>query len=365
MEITSAVHDPWAGSDFRRKYGKILQKRLDYIVWAPYNFAMGAMKRAAIGVDMGGTNVRLGVVGQDGAVIRRARFASDVHGGPHDFIGRLSGVMKELAADCAQNGVEIVAAGLGVPGNILSDAGLVVISPNLPGWRNFNALEAFSGCLPFPVAIDNDANVIALGEKWFGAGRPYQHFLCLTLGTGVGGGLILNGTVWRGSWGSGGEVGHMTIDPRGTVCPCGGRGCLETEASATAIRRKALEFLEGGARSTLTEYLSKPESLTAHEVADAARRGDDLAMGIYRGVGAALGRAMVNVMNLLGLEAFLIGGGVSGAFDLFRPSIMAEIERVSTLFPVETYRVLQTELGEDAGVLGAARQAFDRVGGLS
>ena len=154
----------------------------------------------------------------------------------------------------------------------------------------------------------------------------------------------------------------MTLDPAGAKCACGNNGCLEAEASATAIRRKTLALLEGGAASSLAAYARSPEALTAEVVAEAAWRGDELAKAVYRGVGVALGRAIVNVMNLLGLEAFLIGGGVSGAYDLFQPSIMEEIGKVSTLLPVENYKVLQTELGEDAGILGAARTAFDRAG---
>jgi len=305
--------------------------------------------------------VRIGVVESDATIIRRTRSASNHGTGPDDFTARLTGAMKDLTEDCARSGVEIVAAGLGVPGNILTRDGIVAVSPNLPGWRNFNALEALSRSMPFPVVIDNDANLIALGEKWFGAGRPYQDFLCLTLGTGVGGGLILNGSVWHGKWGSGGEVGHMTLDPGGAKCSCGNNGCVETEASATAIRRKTLERLERDAPSSLTAYARKPEALTAEVVAEAARQGDELAKAVYRGVGVALGRAIVNVMNLLGLEAFLIGGGVSGAFDLFQPSIMEEIRNTSTLLPMANYKVLRSELGEDAGILGAARMAFDRV----
>ena len=315
----------------------------------------------AIGVDMGGTNMRLALVKRSGEIDHRIRLESMAKEGPDAVIARIAHAVNELAERVEQEGGRVRAVGLGIPGNILPEEGLVVVSPNLAGFVNFNVHKALMGHVRFPVVIDNDANMIALGEKWCGAGRDFQNFICLTLGTGVGGGLILNGRVWHGAWGSGGEAGHMVIDPHGNPCNCGNNGCLESEASATAIRRKALDALREGKATSLESYRYEPDLLTAEIVAGAAREGDELARQIFIGVGRSLGRAIVNIMNLLGLDAFLVGGGVAAAWELFQPALLEEIRKVSRLFPPERYTVRRVELGDDAGILGSALAAFESV----
>jgi glucokinase len=318
-----------------------------------------AAKKMAIGVDMGGTNIRLGIVRLSGEILERSRLKSEADQGPEAVISRLAEAIVEARemADRAQGTVACV--GIGIAGNVQPTTGMVVISPNLPGWRNINLKETLERRISMPVAIDNDANVMAMGEHWLGEGMPYTHFICLTLGTGVGGGLFLDGQLWRGYWGSGGEVGHMVLDPDGGPCNCGNKGCLESSASATAIIRKTLDALRRSEPSSLSAYLQCPEKLSALLVAEAARKGDRLALNIFEEVGSSLGMAIVNIMNLLGLEAFIIGGGVSAAWDLFYPALRRKIDLASKLFPPEVIRVIRAKLGEDGGILGAAKIAFN------
>jgi glucokinase len=320
-------------------------------------------EKMAIGVDMGGTNVRLGLVRPSGEIVERMRLKSNAHLGPDTVVPRLGEAIGNLASLAGGFDGTVVAVGIGIAGNIVPATGLVVLSPNLPGWRNIELKRILEERLGFTVAVENDANVMAVGERWLGAGRDFSHFICLTLGTGVGGGLILNGKLWRGYWGSGGEVGHMILDPEGDECSCGNRGCLESFASASAICRKTIEGLKKGEPSLLAEYLHHPKDLSARLVAEAARKGDRLALGIFEGVGKSLAVAIGNIMNLLGLEAFLIGGGVSAAWDLFYSALKQELDRVCKLFPPEMFQVVRTRLGEDGGVLGAARIAFDTMAG--
>lgn len=315
-----------------------------------------------IGVDMGGTNMRLALVGRSGEIEGRIRLDSMANEGPDAVVARIANGVNELAGRLAQEGGRVRAVGLGIPGNILPEQGIVVVSPNLAGFVDYNVHKALTKLVPFPVVIDNDANMIALGEKWLGAAKDYRNFICLTLGTGVGGGLVLNGRIWHGAWGSGGEAGHMIIDPHGGPCNCGNNGCLESEASATAIRRKALEYLREGRETSLAPYRYEPDLLTAEIVAEAARGGDELAKQIFIDMGRSLGRAIVNIMNLLGLDAFLIGGGVAAAWDLFHPAMTEEIGQASKLFPPDRYTVRRTGLGDDAGILGAAQAAFESGG---
>ncbi len=315
-------------------------------------------KEAVIGVDMGGTNVRLALVTDRARILERVRYANDTHNGPEGVIEELVRHVGAVMNRAGEAGVKVTGVALGVPGHLLPEEGIVILSPNLPGWVNYDLKAALSRRIHVPVIIDNDANMCALGEKWQGAGRDYDDFLCMTLGTGVGGGLILNGKLWHGRWGSGGEIGHVVVNSQGGLCSCGNRGCLESEASASAIRRKALEALGRGVRSDLEKFTECTELLTAEAVADAASAGDELALSIYRDVGTWLGRAIVNTMNLLGLQAFVVGGGVSAAWDLFYPEILEEVKRTSRLFPPDCYHILRVRCGEDAGILGAARTGF-------
>ena len=241
-------------------------------------------------------------------------------------------------------------------------------SPNLPGWQDFPVRQAIEQRLGTHVVLENDANAAAFGEKWMGAGQgsALEDLCMVTLGTGVGGGLVLNGKVHHGMTGMAGELGHTTVYPDGQVCKCGNRGCLEEYASATAVKRMALEAVGEGRAPELGRAMSATSEITAQQVYQLALRGDGPAKKIFEDVGTALGIALAAWINALNLPMYVVGGGVSGAWEAFAPAMMKEIRSRSFVFKAtnadESSRkktiVTRAVLGGDAGLLGAARLAM-------
>ncbi|MFH0810680.1 MAG: ROK family protein [Pseudomonadota bacterium] len=306
------------------------------------------MSRFVVGIDIGATNTRAGLVALDGLkVIREERFVTRSAGGFAGFIERLYATLRLLEETPA-------AVGIGVAGLVDSASGSVLYSPNLPGWRNAPLGPELSRLSGVPVWIDNDANMAALGEQRAGAAVGLGHLICLTLGTGVGGGLVLNGEIYTGARGQAGEVGHMVIESGGALCNCGHRGCLETIASATGLLRMAREGMAKGEETSLA-----PEDLSARSIAAAARAEDRFALDLYARLGRALGFVTANICNLLDLDAAVLTGGVAAAWDLFIPHLHSELEL--NLLPLKNFRVLRGTLGDTAGILGAACLALGRL----
>ena len=309
----------------------------------------------SIGIDLGGTNLRFGLVDQSAQVVARFRTGTEAAKGVKPVISRLKRGISTLAAKAEAAGHRVIGIGIGVPGIISAGEGVVEVSPNLPGWVDIPLGKILSEAFPHPVFVENDANAYALGEYRFGAGRGAKSLLCVTLGTGVGGGIILDGKIWRGANGMAGEIGHVTVDPNGPRCPCGNSGCLERYSSATAIVETARAALLKGRKSSLTDpFKEDPASLTAEAVDKAARAGDALAIKIYADAGRYLGIALASVINLLNIEMIVIGGGLAGAWDLFIGSVKEEIESRAFEIPAKSCEILPGALGDDAGILGAA-----------
>jgi glucokinase len=248
---------------------------------------------------------------------------------------------------------------VGVPGIIYAQTGMLRQSPNLPGWENFRVRDAIAsrlgGKAEVSVLLDNDANLAAFGEQWLGAGRDVSSLCLLTLGTGVGGGLIFDGKIWRGFLGMAGEVGHIPVAENGVPCGCGSSGCLETEASATAIVRKAEQLLASGRSAPLAEAQRRDSALTAQLVYQVAKNGDVACREIFESFGKYLGLGLAGLVNTLNLPLYVIAGGVVGAWDLFSPAMFAELRRRSYVFAEGSTRVERSLLGGDAGLYGAAR----------
>jgi len=267
------------------------------------------------------------------------------------FLGSLRKELTELTEGANGLGYSVESVGAGVPGLIDND-GTVLSSINLrplEGRNIRNALEEISG---MPVTVLNDANAAALGEARFGAGRGFSSLLHLTLGTGVGSGLLLGGVLWTGIDGVAAEYGHATVEPEGQPCPCGNRGCLEQYASATAIARLARERVARGEESILAEVAGgNPDS---SQVASAALAGDQVALACFATAGRYLGLAAATAVNLLNLEAIIIGGGVAESYDLFEGHMRSEIASRAFSVPAGRVKLLRGELGDDAGLLGAA-----------
>jgi glucokinase len=217
-----------------------------------------------------------------------------------------------------------------------------------------------SPLLAWPLFLENDANLFALGEHWLGGGVGHRHLLGITLGTGVGGGLILDGRLWQGSQGTAGEIGHITLEPNGRKCHCGNRGCLETLASGFWTVAWVKEQLAQGVSSWLQDlYATDPDAIQGETLVVAALNGDPLALRAFDRVGRSLAQAIAAAVHLLGLSRVIIGGRFARAWEVFQPSLAEELYRRLTLFPPEAVNVVPAQLGDDAGLLGAARLAWE------
>jgi glucokinase len=233
----------------------------------------------------------------------------------------------------------------------------------LPGWSNYPVRNELERRLGVPVILENDANCAALGEKWVGAGQQVDDLCMLTLGTGVGGGFVVRGAPWHGVLGMAGELGHMTVIPDGAPCLCGSRGCLEQYASATAIRRMAVEAVARRESPALARLAELDPQFTARAVFECARQGDPAAQSIFKTMGSALGIALANLINALNLPLYVIGGGGAAAWEAFAPALLDELSRRSIVFragePLQSRHrgttITPTLLKESAGLLGAAR----------
>jgi len=261
-----------------------------------------------------------------------------------------------------ERGWVIKGAGIGMPGRVLPREGRVVFSPNVPALNDCPLVERLSTLVEWPLFLENDANLFALGEHWLGAGMGYQHMLGITLGTGVGGGLILNDRLWSGTDGTAGEIGHLTVDPEGRRCHCGNRGCLETMASAFWTVIWVKEQLAQQASSWLRElYETDPEAIQGETLVVAALQRDPLALRAFDRVGRSLGQAIAAVVHLLGLSRVVIGGRFARAWEVFRYPLEEELHRRLTLFPPEAMSVCPAQLGDDAGLVGAARLVWQAL----
>ncbi len=321
------------------------------------------MSSFSIGVDLGGTNLRVAVVDSAGKLLEKLTTGTEVARGRDRVITEMCNDIQKLAAQFASSGT-LCGIGIGVPGIIDIGTGFLRESPNLPGWADYPVRDEIERRLGTRVVLENDANAAALGEKWLGAGVTVENLAMLTLGTGVGGGLILGGRIWHGMTGMAGELGHFSVQPDGPGCGCGSRGCVEQYASATAIVRMAREASQRSPE--LTRALRDNPEFSAKIVHQLALQGDEQARHIFRRVGWALGIVLAGLINALNLPMFVIGGGVASAWDAFAPAMFEEIEERSFVYratepgktgKIERQKTIVTRalLGSDAGLFGAAR----------
>ena len=313
------------------------------------------MDRTVIGVDLGGTNLRTAIVGSDGQILVKHKEATRAVEGWMKVVARLIDNIKRQLEIGAQMGAEVFAVGVGAPGVILVDKGIVVKSPNFPDWNNLPLKAELEKALKIPVYIENDANAAALGEKWRGAGRDIKSMIHLTLGTGVGGGIILDNKIWHGADGMAGEIGHMTLIPDGRQCTCGNTGCLETYASARGIVQSFREELEKQ-KLPAAEILKE---ITSEKVYQAAREGDAVARRVMKEMGRMLGIGIASLINIFNPERVVIGGGVKDAWPLFIGATHEEIMKRAFQVPAERTEIVPSLLGDDAGMVGAAAVALE------
>lgn len=307
-----------------------------------------------IGVDLGGTNVRSAAVDVHGHVSFNAKTPVKGSTSRDEVIDRIASVIRKTMAGCGAERIRGI--GIGTPGLVIAETGMVVFAPNLPDWVDLPLGPLLAERFGFPVDVENDANAAAIGEHWIGAGVGVRSLICLTLGTGVGGAIILDDRIWRGANGAAAEIGHMTVDEHGVRCGCGNYGCLEAYASAPAVARQAREALQSGQTSRLTELCGgNLDSITSALVAWAAMEGDQVARNVMHRAGTLLGMAMASLTNVLNPEMFIIGGGMINAGELLFEPIWAEVRRRSYKWSASILQIVPARLGDDAGVIGAAR----------
>ncbi|HYG56822.1 MAG TPA: ROK family glucokinase [Symbiobacteriaceae bacterium] len=315
---------------------------------------MTEQKRLALGVDLGGTAIKAGVVTHKGEIIGRGERATEVHLGAAGVVGNMArAAQAAMEAACIAVG-DLEGAGIGAPGICDGPRGVVVEAVNLH-WKNIPVAEMLKAELDIPVFLDNDANCAMLGEQWCGAAMGSNHALMLTLGTGVGGGLILDGRIYHGFRGWAGEFGHMPAVADGLPCNCGRRGCLETVASASAMANTARREIEAGRAPYMAERAKEQGGkVDARLVITAARAGDEPARKVLRDAGEHLGLLLAGLVTALNPELVVVGGGGSHAGDfVLEPA--RELVRARAMPGVaDVVRIVPAELGNDAGLIGAA-----------
>ena len=326
----------------------------------------------SIGVDLGGTNLRIAAYSPEEGLKHTIPLSTRRTAGRDAVLRDLRDAVESLAA---RFGGIARCHGIGVatPGPMELPEGRLLNPPNLPGWENFQLREELERCLKGPVIVENDANVAALAECRLGQGSAFDvDSLCmLTLGTGVGSGIILNGQIWHGMNGMAGESGHVSVDPNGPLCACGTRGCLELSASATGLIRMAHERVSLHPDSALGDMLRANPSFTASDLFDLASRGDLDSIYIFGVLGEALGRGLSSLVNSLNLPLYVIGGGVASAWEMFAPTMLQTLIEGSSLYRLtnakqrpeermakaETH-VVPAKLGSNSGILGACLVPF-------
>ncbi len=313
------------------------------------------MGRVVIGVDLGGTNLRTAILSSDGNILDRHKEATHAADGWEKVVERLIENIKLQRNSAIQRGFDVAAVGVGAPGVIQADKGIVVKSPNFPDWNNLPLRDQLEKALGTPVFLENDANAAALGEQWRGAGRGIRSMILLTLGTGVGGGIILDNKIWHGADGMAGEIGHMTLIPDGRPCTCGNTGCLEMYSSARGIVQSFREA-QGKATGGGPDQLKQ---ISSEQVYEAARAGNAIAVRVMKDMGRMLGIGIASLINIFNPERIVVGGGVKDAWPLFIGATREEIIKRAFAVPAQRTDIVPSQLGDDAGMVGAAAVAFD------
>jgi len=328
---------------------------------------MSAAKRASkasadkvlVGIDLGGTNIKAGIVTPEGEMLARSRCETRAQEGPDAVISRMADLAERLLDEEKIDRSRVIAVGVGSPGPLSSARGVVVYTPNLPGWTDIPVSAKMKERLGLDVFLENDANSACWGEYWRGAGRGTKTMVIFTLGTGVGGGIVLDGRLLRGIDDTAGHLGHIIVDPEGPRCGCGNRGCLEAYASATALVRRYHEAVAEGSKSSLKD---KPRGeVTARDIHEAASGGDALCRSLMEETGRWLGVALATVANVINPELAVYSGGMAAAGGMLFEPIMREVRHRALRPPAARLRLAQAQLGDDAGVVGAAGCALTRA----
>jgi glucokinase len=314
------------------------------------------VSRVVIGVDLGGTNIKSAVINESGEVLHRLVRPTHAADGPARVLDQIAGCVKDLHDQVASD--DIVAVGVGAPGPMNWETGVVYSPPNLPGWKDVPLADEIAGRTNLTAYVENDANAACWGEFWVGAGSNAKSLCCLTLGTGVGGGIVLDGALLHGPDGTAGELGHLCVQRSGRACGCGARGCLEAYASVTGLVCTAKDGLDKGKESSLQ---SSADNLTGLAISEAASSGDTFAKSVISETGEWVGVGVASLINLLNPDMIVICGGMIEAGDLLFDAIRHTATRQAFDVPAARAQIVPAALGQDAGVIGAAGCAWQRV----
>lgn len=317
----------------------------------------------SIGIDLGGTDIKAGLLDKNGSLSSRLVISTRVNEGAKAIATRIAHTIRKIIETAEstshlhqENRKEIIGVGLGSPGLIIADSGIIHFSPNFPGWVDIPLLDYVSDELAevnLPLYIDNDVNVMILGELHHGAGVGYENVVALTLGTGVGGGVVIGRKVYHGSWNTAGELGHTVVQPNGRKCGCGNTGCLEAYAGARHIVERTQQRIADGENTCLN-----PEKLTPKLIAKAANDGDELALEIFSDTGKYIGIALTSIAHILNPQIAIIGGGIAAAGEsLLFQHIREEFNQRTMSIPSDM-EIVPAKLGNDAGLVGAAMLAY-------
>lgn len=313
---------------------------------------MSVTKKYFLAVDLGGTSTKVAVIDSDGNILSFDSFLTNDFSDVLIWCEKILEISRILTQKSGIGHNKLIGCGVGVPGLVNFEEGLIYNLTNVPGWKNVRLRDVLKKKLAIPVFVDNDVNIAALGEYKFG-GHKSTNIVFVALGTGVGGGLVIDGKIYRGNSFSAGELGHIVIDDAGLKCNCGSKGCIETYVGNNYIVRNVIRRLKKNKKSMLTKMCGGDyKSLTPKMIFDAAKRGDRFSKEIWGEVGYNLGRMLVKVVNLLNPDLIVVGGGVSGAFGVFGKTLGDTVKQYSLPTPAKHVKVVRSRLKNNAGLLG-------------
>jgi glucokinase-like ROK family protein len=312
-------------------------------------------------VDLGATSIDVALTTLGGEIVVHRGEPADIRDGPRIILGRVKVLLADLLGERLADPPEVLSIGIGVPGPVEQAAGVLRSPPIMPGWDRFPIRSVFAGEYAAPVFIDNDVNIMALGEHWGGVGKGVDNMLFVKIGTGVGGGIIADGRLYRGTQGCAGDIGHICVDPDGPVCSCGNKGCLEAMAAAPAIAFKAERCAREGLSSTLSEVLSERGEISAKDVGEAASLGDYHALEIIKESGRLVGQMLATLVSTLNPALIVIGGGVANIGHSLLAEIRSTVYRRSLPLATRNLPIVLSELDQVAGVTGASVLAVEGI----
>jgi glucokinase len=317
---------------------------------------MNKKQKYAIGVDLGGSSIKIGIVSETGKLIKKISVKTEAEKGPKNVIEKIVHGIYDLTE---KSKYKIDGIGIGCPGVVTPGKGIVENPPNLPGWNKVNIGRIISKEFNKSVLVDNDANAAAIGELTFGSGKKYKSFIMITLGTGVGGGIVIDKKIYHGDFGAAGEIGHISIDYNGPKCNCGSYGCIEAYAGNLYLRERVRKELKKHTDSKMWKLINNDLSkVSPRNIQEAAESGDTFAKSVIDELGMYLGSAFASLCNVLDISVFIIGGGIAGfgkpLFDAIRKTIAKRV-----MAPIRPrVKVLPAKLKNDAGIKGASALVF-------